>query len=77
MMVNQQDKDLEADLTEVVELACLLNDSEAGRCIYCDERCDEAAYYHDYCRQAYLAEEQERMQWCEALDAAPGLEMEA
>ena len=27
-------------------------DSLTGRCIYCDQRCDAQATYHDYCREA-------------------------
>jgi hypothetical protein len=28
-----------------------------GRCIFCDQRCDVSAIYHEYCREAYEQEQ--------------------
>jgi hypothetical protein len=33
---------------------------EAGRCIYCDQRCDAKATFHAYCVEVHLGEEADR-----------------
>lgn len=32
------------------------HDALPGRCIYCDQRCNADAIYHDYCREAFEKE---------------------
>jgi hypothetical protein len=36
---------------------------EAGRCIYCDQRCDAKATFHAYCVELHLGEEADRTQF--------------
>ncbi len=44
-------------VSQNIEEECRLNpQQELGRCIYCEERCDEAANYHGYCHEQHQDE---------------------